>query len=84
MRMRLEGVKKGLVPSSTPVAVEIAIASTATSSGSIPVAIAVTGPAGTSEDAIGKTYPAIWSTAVPTTVARVVAVHKLRALFVHL
>ena len=83
MRMRLEGVKKGLEPSSTPVAVEIAIASAATSSGSISVAITVAGPAGAPEYAIGKTYLAIRSAAIPAAITRVVTVHKLRALLIH-
>ena len=84
MRMRLEGVKKGLGSSSAPVTIGIAISISATSSGSIPIAIAVAGPAGASEDTIGKTYVAIRSAAIHTAIARVVTVNKLRAFLIHL
>ena len=87
MRMRLEGVKKGLIPASAPerIAVEIPISIpiAATSTDSIPIAIAVAVPAVAPKDAIRKTYPAVRSAAVPAAIARVVTVHKLGALLIH-
>ena len=84
MRMRLEGVKKGLVPSSTPVAVPvpvtISIPIAAATCDSIPVAIAVAVPAVAPENAIRETCPAVRSAAVPTSITGVVTVNKLPAL----
>jgi len=70
--MRLEGVKKGLVPSSTPeriaveitISISITIAGAATSRHPIPVAIVVAVPAVSPEYAIPKTCAAVRSAPV--------------------
>jgi hypothetical protein len=81
--MALEGVKKGLRPS-TPNRIEITISIATTSNDSIEVAIPVAIPATASENAIAQAYISIRSASVQAAIARVMTVNKLSALLIQL